>query len=169
MKRLFKLFALAIVLLSFASSSFAQVTASATATATILAPIAISKSTDMNFGNLAVNNTAGTVALAPTNVRTPSGGVTLPNPTGGPVAALFVVTGIVDATYSITLPTTDYIISSGANNMTVNTFVSSPSTTGTLTLGTSNLSVGATLNVLGSQADGTYTNLTGFDVTVNYN
>jgi len=72
------------------------------------------------------------------------------------------------STYSITLPTT-YTITSGANNMTVTTFTSTPSGTGTLSGGTQTVNVGATLSVAASQAAGTYTNGTGFPVTVNYN
>ena len=61
-------------------------------------------------------------------------------------------------------------ISSGANNMTVNAFTSTPSATGTLSaLGAQTVTVGATLNVGASQASGVYTSATSFDVTVNYN
>ncbi len=53
--------------------------------------------------------------------------------------------------------------------MTVDTWTSSPTPTGTLTGGTETLTVGATLNVGASQAAGTYISGTPFDVTVNYN
>jgi len=67
------------------------------------------------------------------------------------------------------LPTT-VNITSGSNTMTVNTFTSSPATTGTLSSGgTQDLKVGATLNVSAAQAAGTYTNSTAVPVTVNYN
>jgi hypothetical protein len=53
--------------------------------------------------------------------------------------------------------------------MTVNTFTSTPTPTGTLTGGTETLRVGATLNVGASQPAGTYVSGTPFTVTVNYN
>tara|TARA_B100000780_G_scaffold232113_1_gene172015 strand:- start:1105 stop:1266 length:162 start_codon:yes stop_codon:yes gene_type:complete len=53
--------------------------------------------------------------------------------------------------------------------MVVNTFTSTPTTTGTLSGGAQTVNVGATLNIGTSQVAGNYTNATGFDVTVNYN
>ena len=165
----------AILLLSVLtfSTSFAQVTASATATAIVVTPIGITKTVDMNFGNLAVSTSAGTVVLTPAGARSITGGVTLPANTGTVAAASFDVTGESNYTYSITLPSTDYTLTrvSGSETMVVNTFVSTPTvgSGGALTAGSQTLTVGATLNVSGSQVGGTYTNATGFDVTVNYN
>ena len=167
MKKLIVLFA-AIVLVSGFATVNAQVTATATGSATIITPIAISKTTDMNFGNVAVSATAGTVVLTPASTRSKTGGVTLPAVTGTVAAAAFAVTGLGASTYSITLPAS-YTITSGANNMTVNAFTSTPSVTGALTAGAQTVQVGATLNVGATQAAGTYTNATGFNVTVNYN
>jgi hypothetical protein len=53
--------------------------------------------------------------------------------------------------------------------MTVDTWTSTPTPTGTLTGGTQTLTVGATLHVAGSQLAGVYSSATPFDVTVNYN
>jgi len=53
--------------------------------------------------------------------------------------------------------------------MTVNSFISNPSATGTLSSGSQTLQVGGTLNVAAAQAAGTYTNTTDMTVTVNYN
>lgn len=174
MKQLTKIFALIAVALLFTCNAFAQpgVTAQATASATIVTPLAITKTVDMNFGNLAVNNTPGTVALsaalAPT--RTPGGGVTLM--AGGTVAAAtFTVTGLIGSTYSIVLPADGTVLLTGAGtDMTLTNFVSTPTVAagGDLTTGTETLYVGATLNVGASQAAGTYTSAN-FDVTVNYN
>ena len=167
MKKLIALFA-AIVLVSGFTIVSAQVTATATGSATIITPIAISKTTDMNFGSVAISATAGTVVLTPASTRSITGGVTLPAVTGTVAAAVFAVSGLGSSTYSILLPTT-YTITSGGNNMTVTNFTSTPSSTGTLSGGAQNVQVGATLNVAASQAAGTYTNGTGFNVTVNYN
>jgi hypothetical protein len=171
MKRLIKLFTLAIVLFAFVTAAFAQVTASATASATIITPIAITKTVDMNFGNIAINNTIGTVVLAPASTRTFTGGITLPVVPGTVTAASFTIGGAGSSTYAITLPSADYTITraTGTETMIVNTFTSTPSATGALTLGAQTLLVGATLNVGAAQVAGIYSNAVGFDVTVNYN
>lgn len=169
MKKL-KFFTLAIAILGFTSISFAQVTASATAAANIITPISIVNAGDMNFGNLAVSTTAGTVVLTPAGERSETGGVTLPATAGSVSAAKFTVEGLANSTYSITLPSGNHTIKSGTNTMIVNAFTSSPTPTGTLNAsGTETILVGATLNVAGSQAAGSYVSETGFEVTVNYN
>ena len=172
MKNLTKLFATAAIIIAGTNVSFAQATATAAASATIITPITITKTADMNFGNVAVSAaTAGTVVLAPAGTRTTggAGGVTLPSTTGTVAAASFTVSGQASYTYAITLPTSATITSSG-NTMTVNGFTSTPSATGTLSSGgTQTLTVGATLNVAAAQAVGTYTNSSAVPVTVNYN
>ena len=171
MKKLIVLFA-AIVFVSGLTTVNAQVSATATGTATVITPIAITSSGNMSFGNIAVSPTlSGTVVLSPAAVRTTGGsnGVTLPAVTGTVSAASFNVTGLGSSTYSITLPSS-YIISDGASHsMTVDTFTSTPSSTGVLTSGAQTIKVGATLNVAAAQAAGTYTNAAGFPVQVNYN
>jgi hypothetical protein len=170
MKNITKLFAIAIVVIGSASTSFAQVTATASTSATIITPIAITKTVDMNFGNVAVSPTiAGTVVLVPAGTRSKTGGVTLPVTAGTVTAAKFNVTGQTGATYSITLPPADITLSNGTQTMTVGTFTSTPVATGTLTGGTEEISVGATLNVAAGQASGLYTNASDLFVTVNYN
>lgn len=170
MKALSKFLPLVIVMFLISGSAFSQVTASATAEATILEPIAISKTVDMNFGNLAVNASPGTIILTPESARSATGGVTfLPSNVGTITAASFTVTGLADATYSITLPVAATVISNGGNDMTVDTWTSTPTPTGTLTGGTQTLNVGATLSVPASSPSGVYTSATPFNVTVNYN
>lgn len=164
-----KILAISIILLGYISTSFAQVSGTATATATIITPIAISKTVDMNFGNVAVSAAAGTVVLSPAGVRTKTGGVTLPIVAGTISAASFTVTGLGSYTYTITLPSTPLTINNGSNTMTVNSFTSTPSGTGTLSGGSQVLNVGATLNVGVNQAAGLYTSASPFTVTVNYN
>lgn len=165
------LFALAVVGIS-STESFAQVSATATATALVVTPIEITKSADMNFGNVAVSGTAGTVVLTPGGVRSTTLGVVLPATAGTVSAASFDIEGQANYTYSITLPSIPTTITrqSGTETMTVNTFTSSPTPTGTLSaLGAQTLNVGATLNVGINQAAGTYVSGTPFTVTVNYN
>ncbi len=164
-----KILAISILMFAFVAATFGQVNATATATATIVTPIAIVNASNMNFGNVAVNAVAGTVILDPAGTRTSTGGVTLPVVGGTVTAATFTVTGNSGATYSITLPSTATTITSGLNNMTVDNFSSTPTPTGTLTGGTETLRVGATLNVGASQPAGIYVSGTPFTVTVNYN
>lgn len=149
-----------------AGSAMAQSTsASASATAEIVSALAISKTADMNFGKVVTGATLGTVVLSTAGTRTVTGGTNLGN-VGSTAAAAFDVTGESGATYSITLPASA-TISDGTNDMTVNTFTSNPSSTGTLTGGAQALAVGGTLNVGASQVSGVYTGT--FDVTVAYN
>jgi len=162
-----------VMIVGFSANAMADgtVTASATATATIVTPLAITNAGDMNFGNIAVNATAGTVVLIPAGTTTATGGVTLPPTNPGTITnASFTVTGQTGYTYVITLEADGYEINDGGTNtMTIDDFTSTPSGTGELTTGTQTIDVGATLNVGASQAAGTYTNGTGFDVSVNYN
>ncbi len=166
-----KVLTIAALVLGFANAN-AQQTSSATATAsaTIITPISIAKTADMNFGNIAVSSSAGgTVVLAPAGTRTTTGSVTLPATAGSPAAASFTVTGQGNYTYSITLPSTATLTDGASHTMTVGTFTSNPSSTGTLSSGTQTVSVGATLTVGAAQTPGTYTTSTPFTVTVNYN
>lgn len=147
----------------------AQVSATASTSATIIAPISIVKDVDMDFGNVAVSPTlSGTVVLSPNSSRVQTGGVTLPVTTGTVSAAQFTVNGESGTTYSISLPAS-VVLSNGANTMNVNSFTSTPTPTGTLTGGTEVILVGATLNVAAAQAAGLYTNPSDLVVTVNYN
>ncbi len=165
-----KIISTILILFAFAATSYAQVTATASATCSIITPIAITKTQDMNFGNVAVTAIGGTVVLAPAGTRSVTGGVTLPANVGTVKEASFNVTGMASYTFSITLPSTPTTVTSGGNNMTVNTFTSNPTPTGTLNgSGVATLKVGATLTVLANQVAGTYVSGTPFQVTVNYN
>ena len=171
MKQITRFLAATIVMLAFSAATFAQVSATAVASATIVSPIAITKTVDLNFGNIAAGVAAGTVVLSPAGVRTPTN-VTLPATTGTVTAAEFNITGTPAYTYSIAIAPASVTITNGANNMTVDTFVSTPAvaTGGTLDgTGAQTVRVGATLTVGASQPSGVYTNATAFSVTVNYN
>jgi hypothetical protein len=155
------------------TTSYAQGTgasATANASATLITPIGISVTSDMDFGIVAEDaGTAGTVQLATGGGRTAGGGATLVSG-GTPSAAVFAVTGEANYTYSISLPSSIDLSDGASHTMTVNSFVSSPTPTGTLDgTGNETLSVGATLNIASGQAAGTYTNASDLTVTVNYN
>lgn len=165
-------------MIGFSSSIFGQASATSEATATIITPISIVKNIAMNFGNVAVQTgTGGTVVLVPAGTRTATGGCTLPSTVGTVTAASYSIAGQGSYTYAITLPL-DGVVSVGdgaTHTMAVNTFSSTPSGTGTLSVGgTQTLTVGATLVVAAAQVSGVYTATAGngsgaFTVTVNYN
>ena len=173
MKKITLLVILAIAALS--NSAFAQtvVSEAATATATIITPIAITKVADMNFGDISTNGTDGTVVLinGSANTRTATGGVSFSAATPGTVtSAQFTVTGKADYGYSISIPAT--ITLKQADNsavMEVTDIKNSVGANGTLTGGTQDIFVGGTLILVGAQLAGVYTNTTDLKVTVNYN
>ena len=170
MKHLKRLLTFAIIFAGITTAALAQVSATATASATIVGPIGIANTANMNFGNVAVSAVAGTVVMTPAAVRSTTGGCTLPVVTGTVAAGAFNVTGAAAYTYAITLPAAATTITFGANTMTVDTWTSTPSGAGTLSAGGSQaLTIGATLNVGASQPAGTYVSGTPFTVTVNYN
>ena len=138
MKNTSRYIALMLLLVGLSASSFAQLSASdntATATATIVAPIAISKVGNMNFGNVATNGLVGTVVLTPAGTRTVTGGAGLPPTAGTVTAASFNVTGSGSYTYSITLPSTPITLTGTTAGVTAGTFTSTPSGNGALTAG----------------------------------
>jgi hypothetical protein len=162
------------------ATSFAQnpAPATASATATIIAPLSIALTgTNLNFGNIVVV-TGGTVVIDTAGVRTASAGVTLPAGNPGTVTpAQFTVTGTAGYTYGVTLPTALSIALTGtpATTMALSLFTSSTSAivagagTGIIGAGgTQALTVGATLTVGAAQAPGVYTNAS-FPVSVFYN
>lgn len=173
MKKLVLLFASLFIIVIAVQNVKAQTnaTASAETSATIITPIAISKTADLNFGNI-VAGTAGTVTVGTNDSRSSTGGVTLPAATPGTItAAQFAVTGLASATYSITTPSSFNVTrSSGSETMEVNTFVTDPTPTGTLDgSGAQTVKVGATLEVGANQQAGTYVNAADLVITVAYN
>jgi len=157
----------ALAVASSLSAAQNSASTSANATAKIIAPITLTKTADLNFGDVVPSGVAGTVTVTPAAVRTSAGGASLGN--GAAVtAAAFTVGGQGSATYAITLPAVASTLTTGANTMTVDTFTSNPSGTGLLSAGGSQaLTVGANLNVGVAQATGTYVGT--FTVTVAYN
>lgn len=160
----------------FGGKAVAQTSATATAnaSATVITPITLTKTLDMNFGVLASSPIPGTLVLSPAGVRTPTGGVSTLPTVGTVTPAVFQVDGQSGFTYAITLPIVpvqlDNTTTPGALMLATN-FTSSPDviTGGILTGGTQALNIGATLLVGPNQASGLYTSTIPFPVTVNYN
>lgn len=173
MKKLIVLFAGLFLMTIAVQSVMAQnpKDATATTTAVIITPITIEKIDDLSFGNIAAGAQEGTVTVATGSTRSKTGDVTLPSAIPGTItAAKFTVSGQANATYSITVPSAFNVTSPGNAAMQVSTFVTNPSTTGTLSeTGSQDLFVGATIAVAANQAAGTYTNGDGLKITVDYN
>ena len=165
----------AIVMIAFTTAAVAQSTATATAVtgAKVITPITITKVVDMNFGNLVATVAGGAIVLPTSGTRTGDAAILAgANQKGTVTAASFTVTGETNFTYAITLPPASFNVSDGAATaatMSVGTFVSSPSSTSTLTTGSETLIVGATITLAANQKAGAYTNTSGLAITVNYN
>jgi len=165
MKRLLLLFSL--IILSFTTAGIAQATATFTASVTIIQPIGITTTANMNFANLDAKS-GGAVILSPDNSRMSQGGVELTD--GNTVsAATFEVTGQAGYTYSITLPNSDHVLTNGIDDIIIRDFTSSLKDEGSLADGSQTLSVGASLDINPNQTPGNYTSPGGFNITVNYN
>lgn len=174
MKKRTRLAFLAISSMALPSMALAaDATATAEVNAVVLAPIAISKTADLNFGSFAADsNETGTVVIATGGARTFTGGVSAVSTGAGTVtAASFSVTGEGAATFSITLPSSNVTLThtNATDTMSVAAFVSDPSESGALIAGAKTVNVGATLSVGAAQLAGTYANATGLPVTVAYN
>ena len=153
--------------------------ATASATAVVLQPIAVTKSADLVFGNVVAGN--GNVTVATDGTRTKTGTAVLPSGVS-PVAARFDVTGTGANTFSIDYTGSDTVLTdASANTMAVDwiteavatttptgkTDPATDATTGTLTSGAAYIFVGGKLTVGAAQAAGTYTGVV--KVTVAYN
>lgn len=164
----------AVLLAGLTTAANAQSTAYASTTATLIAPISISKVADMNFGTIASSGTAGTVVLGYTDNASVTGGVSSPNGGAGATTASFNVTGEGTNSFSVAVPTTITLSDGGANTLSVTGISADSDVQGTLVAGTSTIKVGATLTVPAGAPAGTYTNTstdvaTALYVTVNYN
>ncbi len=147
----------------------AQTSASAsfTASATIIQPIGITTTSNMNFANLDAKS-GGAVILTPDNTRFSTGDVALAN-NSNVSAAAFEVTGEAGFAFSISLPENEYVLSNGTENMIIKDFTSSLAEGGTLAGGSKTVRVGATLKVNPNQTPGVYNSPNPLSVTVNYN
>jgi hypothetical protein len=159
----------ALAVMISAQAMAANATARAGAGATIVVPIAIEKTVDLEFGSIAPGLSDGTVSVSTDDVRDKAGDLNLLTVGNTPTAAAFVVMGSPEATYTVTLPKQiDVINEIGSEKMAVDEFNSNPDGAGVLDAkGRQALKVGATLHVAAAQAAGRYTGA--FEVTVEYN
>lgn len=171
-------FALAAV---FAAASLAAVPAhaisdTATASGTVVAPLAITAANNLAFGTFAAQ-TGGSVTVSTSGARTVGGAVL---PIGGtPGAARFDIVGVANSTYTIVLSGSTTLVNTtggGAETMaltrtsslTANNTTSGNVATGLLSAGgLQSLYVGGTLTVASGQVFGVYTGTV--IATVEYN
>ncbi len=157
------------VLSAMKTSAQTSAIATANASAQVVTPIAITTGNHLNFGLVAPSAAAGTVVVATDGSRSFTGGASQLPGTGTVSAATFNVTGETGYSYAITLPADVTLTNGGGQTLVVNNFVSAPNGTGLLTAGAQTLEVGATLELVANSTAGSYSSLTPFSVTVNYN
>ena len=148
--------------------SHGQSTVAAAASATIVNPITIAKTADLNFGNVRVeSSTGGTVTIVPFDSRLKYGGASLAS-SNTQTQATFVVTGAEMYAYELSLPSMVTLTrSNGTETMRADGFTSKRSIVRALNTDIQVLSIGATLNVAAAQAPGVYIS-SKFDVIINY-
>ena len=152
--------AAALVALSSGSAYAAQGTGSATAN--VIAPIAVTHTVgaSLNFGTFDAG-TGGTVTVTAANVASSTGVTVVSGSTTS--ADAFTIAG--DGTRGYTISTAAGSVTSGLNSMA---FTTTPSAaTGALVAGAGSFTVGGTLTVSSGQAVGSYAG--SYIATVNYN
>lgn len=168
-----------LVALALTPSAQAADNATASATAVVLTPIAVTKSADLVFGNVVAGN--GFVTVATDGTRSKTGSTVLPTGGATATAARFDVTGTGNNQFAIDYTGSTTVLTSGSDTMaidwiteavatatpTAKTDETSDATIGTLASGAAYIFVGAKLTVGASQPAGTYTG--SVKVTVAYN
>jgi len=154
---------------SFQGFSQASGTSTITARVRVVEPIKITKSVDLDFGNVIGSFTTGTLTLDPDGIRTVNG-VYISNAVPGDVTAAEAIVTHNNNNYSIGLPESFTLFNSENPDqfLLINQFTVQP-----LPFagdeGSDILKIGATLNLEANQLPGYYTNSAGFNVTVSYN
>lgn len=131
--------------------------------------ITLSNVRGLDFGRF-VAGSGGTVVVSPAGLRSRTGGVVLLNSASAGQAVFNLDrsgNGSSSKAIIITLPANGATrLTSGANSMGVNNFVSTPASLASIPAGGTTLSVGAALTVAPNQAPGNYSG--SFSLTVNY-
>ena len=139
----------------FTSRVHAQASVTASMFAEVIAALTATEQSQLSFGKFSPETNGGEIHLTPEGMRSVSGNVVLSG--GGQSAGSFIITGEDQATFSITLPSGQSLLtsSSGLKTMTVTNWESSPASgigAGVLNGGTQEVKVGATL-IVGSMND----------------
>jgi len=133
--------------------------------------IAISASEVLHFGSFAVNGT-GTITINTAGARSSTGGITLIPGGGLESQGIVSISGSTGLAIDLSMSGTSFVISNGADTMTVNNFnvvsdAGGVAETITLTTTPQTFNIGARLNVANAaQPDGTY--IGNYTITANY-
>lgn len=136
-------------------------TATATAKAKILRQLTVINTSDLQFGVIVTGAAASTVAVSTAGVVTCGAGLVC---TGATTAAGFTIGGTSGQVATISVPASITLTNAALNTMSASLLASAATTT--LVANAGSFTVGGTLSVGASQADGDYTGT--FVATVNY-
>lgn len=157
-----------LLLLFLGSQAFAQASAYATvySRATVIDPIQIDKTVDLDFGNVITAYNPGSVVLSPDGSRV-AYGVQLSHGAPGNVTPAEAVVTHGNNNYAITLPESFLLYHQENPNqvLRIDQFTVVPQEGDFMDI----ISIGATLNLEANQLSGFYTNSEGFNITVSYN
>lgn len=163
----FKLALSAIAILAVSAPLSHAVTADGTGSANIVAPLSISNTEGLRFGDIAPSVTnSGVVTIGTDDSQVCAAGLTCFStaPVG---AAAFTVTGFENAVYDITVPADVTLNGTGsAAGQSMTASLNGSKASGTLTSGTDSFTVGGALTVGANQTVGAYSGT--FTVTVEY-
>jgi hypothetical protein len=160
---------LSFLFLSFPGFSQTSATSTVTARVRVVEPIKITKSVDLDFGNVIGSFSNGTLTLDPNGIRTVNG-VQISNALPGDVTAAEAIVTHNNNNYSIGLPESFTLYNSENPDqfLLINRFTVQPLPNAG-DEGSDILKIGGTLNLAANQLPGYYTNSAGFNVTVSYN
>jgi len=153
-------------LFSFSVTAQNSASASVNSRATIIDPIKIDKTVDLDFGNVIGAYNPGQVILSPDGSRV-AYGVQISNSVPGNVNPAEAVVTHGNNDYSITLPEQFTLYNEANVNqvLIINHFTVKPQEGNIIDI----IRIGGTLNLEANQLSGVYTNSSGFNVTVSYN
>ncbi|MGM0932634.1 MAG: DUF4402 domain-containing protein [Bacteroidota bacterium] len=166
LKYLNTIFLLLCIFAGGAGHAQTSATANFKASVTIIEPIGITTTSDMNFANIDARN-GGTVILKPDNTRVATGGLELEE-AANVSAATFMVKGQQGYSFNISLPQGSYELRNGGEAMAIQDFTAELDQS-LLGDGPAMLKVGASLFVNPNQEPGVYNSVADLQVTVNYN
>lgn len=153
-------------LIGFSLSAQNSASASVNSRATVIDPIQIDKTVDLDFGNIISAYNPGQVILSPDGSRV-AYGVQISNSIPGTVNPAEAIVTHGNNNYSITLPEQFTLYNQENPNqvLIIDQFTVQPQEGNVIDI----IRIGGTLNLEANQTSGFYTNSTGFNVTVSYN
>ncbi|CAM4208830.1 DUF4402 domain-containing protein [Gillisia limnaea] len=151
---------------SLVAMAQASASASVNSRATVIDPIQIDKTVDLDFGNIITAYNPGQVILSPDGSRV-AFGVQISNSVPGNVTPAEAVVTHGNNNYSITLPESFLLYNQENPNqvLRIDQFTVAPQEGAVMDI----IRIGGTLNLEANQLSGFYTNSSGFNVTVSYN